>query len=334
MLRCSTALGLGLGLGLGFVLPAQAVPRSGPAAVEHLDVQYAQGVAHDGRRNALDLYLPGGVDHPPLVVFLHGGGWSAGSKDRYAPLGEGLCARGIACAALNTRMFPFVRPDAMVEDCARAFGFLWSHAGDYGYDPERMFLMGHSAGAHLVSWLALDPSKWALTGAPAAALRGVIALSGIYDARPRHRVLDKIFGEEAAARAAASPALLVGDAAPPFQILWAERDIPGLGLTARAFANQLRRHGGAVETLELAGYDHVDYMRALRQPGGGVLLPHVVDYVERLCRARPAPAPAPAWQHGDVQQRLCDPIVGRLPVELFTPARGAARQWLALAADA
>ncbi|MCR9247893.1 MAG: alpha/beta hydrolase [bacterium] len=320
------------------------VSAQGPAVVTHLDLQYSEGVARDGRRNSLDVYLPGRVSRPPLVVFLHGGGWSAGQKEPYERLARALCTQGIGCAPINTRMFPFVRPDAMARDCARVFGFLHDSAERLGFDPERMFLMGHSAGAHLVSLAVLDEAIWRHSGVSRAAVCGVIALSGVYDARPRHFVLERIFGRDVTARAAMSPVQFARADAPPFSIVWAERDIPGIGLSSRMFANALRAHGAAVELRKLENRDHVDYMfqldahgavgAAAVNPAAVNLVPLVTRSVWRhLARSRSGPRQAVAARRFEVKTAQ---IAGRLPIALFGPA-GRQRDavgWLVLAVDA
>src|SRR5690606_21587241 len=120
----------------------------------HEDIQYSD-VARQPRRNRLDLYLPppkldarkgqGPSDGlvaaavaPPLVMFVHGGSWTGGHKDRYGWMGTTLASNGYACAVINTQLFPFAKPDAMVEDCGRALGFLHRHAKDYGFDGEQL----------------------------------------------------------------------------------------------------------------------------------------------------------------------------------------------------
>lgn len=301
-----------------------------PEPVVHYDVQYAEGIARDGRRNSLDVYLPPGVKAPPLVMFVHGGGWSAGHKDLYEPLGVELCRRGLACATINTRMFPFVRPTAMAQDCARAFGYLHAHANELGFDGERMFLMGHSAGAHLVSWVAVDQQMWALTRAARSALRGVIALSGVYDARPRHGLLEKVFGEDSAERAAQSPALRIDLEPPPFAVWWAQMDISGIDIGSGVFAANLRRHGARVASSRLFGCDHVSYIHDLKMPGGGVLVPRVADFVQQVLDDPKGVGRGLELQEIERERLLLG--VARFPAELFRP-KGAARKWGVLATD-
>ena len=302
--------------------------------VEH-DLQYAEGFARDGRRNALDIYLPEVEGRSPLVVFVHGGTWSAGSKERHGFIGESLATQGLAAAVINTRMSPFVEPCEMVEDCARAIGWLHRHADEHGYDGDRIVLMGHSSGGHLVSWLGLDETKWKVSEAPRSALRGVVSLSGVYDVRPRHRLLDAVFGPDAEERATASPMRYVDGSAPPFMVCWADRDMAGLGLSARTFGYHLRHAGVAVTLRELAGHNHVDYVWQMRDEASTEML-EVARFVRQVAfeptasKAR-GPHETAAATAG---ARLLAGTATTLPVELYAPPAPGAQRWLALAVTA
>lgn len=140
-------------------------------------------------RLKLDVYFP--ADPRPdgkTVVMVHGGGWSTGSKEDFAFLGEALAARGITVVIPNYRLFPTARFPEFVEDCAWATR--WA-ANRFGAD--KLFLMGHSAGAHIVLMLAANSDYLAAAGVDRMKLRGVIGLSGAYDtlalANPDTRVV-------------------------------------------------------------------------------------------------------------------------------------------------
>lgn len=324
---------------LSLALPAlaQQETASTPFRIEH-DLQYAEGFARDGRRNALDIYLPEIEGRAPLVVFVHGGTWSAGSKERHGFIGESLATRGLAAAVINTRMSPFVEPSDMVEDCARAIGWLHHHADEHGYDGNRIVLMGHSSGGHLVSWLGLDESKWKFSETPRDALRGVVSLSGVYDVRPRHRLLEAVFGRDVEARATASPMRYVDGTAPPFLVCWADRDMAGLGLSARTFGYHLRHAGVDVTLRELADHNHVDYVWQMRDDDSTEMR-DVARFVrqvafEPVAAREPGPhATAPAPMAARQLPRRLDGTATTLPVELYAPDPRA-RRWLALAVTA
>lgn len=223
---------LGLCAGLWALLPR---PASADASVSSLgapqiraDVQYAAGspLSADPQRS-LDLYVPGRApiaasgpggsadSAPPLFVYIHGGAWVSGDKRQYADLGEALARRGVVVAVINYRLSGEggVRHPAHAQDAAVAVSWLRKHAGELGFDRSRMFVGGHSAGAHIAALLAYDPSLLAAVGERPDMIRGYVGLEGIYDLNelvrrfPSYRVdfLQVAFGGDEAAWRLASP---------------------------------------------------------------------------------------------------------------------------------
>ena len=128
---------------------ARAVPGLPPGARALLDVPY---VSNGQPRQKLNLYLPakpGG----PLLVWIHGGGWRAGTKDN--PPGLALVNGGAAVASLEYRFSQDAIFPAQIEDCKAAIRWLRAHAKEYGYDPKRVAVWGASAGGHLTALLAV-----------------------------------------------------------------------------------------------------------------------------------------------------------------------------------
>ncbi|MGH8265331.1 MAG: alpha/beta hydrolase, partial [Steroidobacteraceae bacterium] len=124
-------------------------------------------------RQRLDVYTPSAAHRSaamPVIVFVHGGGWDAGSKDLYEFVGRALAARGYLAVLPNYRLFPQVRFPAFVEDTALAVAWTRTHAVEFGGDNRQLFLMGHSAGAQIVMLLALDAHYLARVGLDNGAL--------------------------------------------------------------------------------------------------------------------------------------------------------------------
>lgn len=309
---------------LAVMLAALAVgqgpsPAHGAPAAELVleDLQYAEGMAREPRRNRLDLYLPAGVTKPPLVMFVHGGLWTGGKKEHGAGLARALGKHGIACACINTQQHPFAEPAAMVADCGHALAWLHAHAAEHGVDGERLFAMGHSSGAHLISWLALDEARLAATGVPRAALRGAIGLSGLYETRARHVALEKVFGTDAAVRRDASPCVYASAGDPPFLLFWGEHDMPGLPLCGRMLRDSLRDAGVGVVAAELPGCNHVDYVWHLAVPDSPVLA-RIVRFVKDPPAGGPPAPPAPGTANAQVSR-----TDGRAAFAVVRPAVGA-----------
>jgi len=122
----------------------------------------------------------GGSGPAPLVMFVHGGGWTSGSKDSASgPYTSGYYpAEGYVYASINYRLVPTVTVEDEAADVVAALKSLLDHAGELGIDPRRVVIMGHSAGAHLVALVGTDDSYLAAADLSESSLRGVIAIDG------------------------------------------------------------------------------------------------------------------------------------------------------------
>jgi acetyl esterase/lipase len=163
-------------------------PIGAPAAdairVEILhDLPYFSGPKADKGRHRLDLYLPKGKKDFPVLVLVHGGAWSMGDNrcmGLYTTVGEFLASRGIGVAMPNYRLSPAVQHPEHVKDVAQAVAWTHANIAKHAGNPDHLFLAGHSAGGHLVALLATDGSYLQAAGLKGGAIKGVVAISGVY----------------------------------------------------------------------------------------------------------------------------------------------------------
>jgi acetyl esterase/lipase len=200
------------------------------------DVAYYTGEGADKERHKLDLYLPSGARDYPVLLFIHGGGWRAGSKAPYARHGLTFARKGIGFVAINYRLTPAKWP-AHIEDVARAFAWTHKNIGKYGGRADRIFVSGHSAGGHLAALLASDESHLKAHKLGLKDVRGVIPVSGVFTIGGR---LGKIFGDEDACKKA-SPITHVKANLPPMLVLYADAEIGRLGDDAERFVKALKK---------------------------------------------------------------------------------------------
>ena len=135
----------------------------------------------------LEMFLPADAKAGtplPVIVFIHGGGWASGDPHDYRFMARALAPQGYAVVLAGYRLYPQARYPAMLEDGAAALRWVADHAGALGGDPQRVVLMGHSAGAYNAAMLVLDRRWLAARGLSADALRGVVGLAGPYDFYP------------------------------------------------------------------------------------------------------------------------------------------------------
>ena len=175
-------------------------------------------------RQTLDIYTPrSSVEASPVVVFFYGGGWRKGARKNYEFVASSLTEAGYAVVIPDYRVFPDVVFPAFVEDGAQAVAWVLNNAGQHNVDPERVFLMGHSAGAHIAALLSLDQRYLAMHGVEHGSIRALIGLSGPYDFLPiESGYLLDVFPEEN--RAASQPINFATAAAPPTLLIHGEDD--------------------------------------------------------------------------------------------------------------
>lgn len=162
---------------LAAVSPAAADEKTTKLLVG--DVAYA-AAAGPGFRDGptLDLYGGDGTEKRkrPVVLFIHGGGWRQGDKSNVRAQPEGFVSRGYLFASANYRLDPPVTPRDQGADVAAAVAWLHAHAADHGGDGDTIFLIGHSAGAHLAALVGTDRRLLAAHRLEPAALAGIVLL--------------------------------------------------------------------------------------------------------------------------------------------------------------
>lgn len=179
----------------------------------------------DAERQRLDIYAPTGVSTDaalPVIVFIHGGGWRAGDKAGYAFAGRAFSARGFVTVVPNYRLSPDVHFPAFVADGAAALRWVRAHIAERGGDPERIILVGHSAGAHIAALLAMDES-W--LGADRTAIAGWVGMAGPYDFLPLDTPSTRGAFGNAPDLAATQPITFASAGDPPALLLHGAEDI-------------------------------------------------------------------------------------------------------------
>jgi arylformamidase len=246
-----------------------------PEATVIRDIAYIKAAdAESARRQTLDLHMPAkGASKPPLVVFVHGGFWTLPDDDYgIGPaFADTMTPSGVAVALVRYRLAPAYAHPAQAEDVAAAVAYLVQSADKYGYDAKRIFLAGHSAGAHLAALIALDGSYLGAHRVSPQALAGVIAFSGIYDLRraaegaeQQKLAVHQAFGDHPDRLAGAAPLTHARSEAPPFLLLGAELDFPGFLVDAKRFADSLRQAGHKqVEQHVIPDHDHFSLVQSI-----------------------------------------------------------------------
>lgn len=255
----------GVRAALGLVLLAAAAPLSAqtpPAAAVTVtaDVDYVPTAEYAAKKDRLDVYAPAGAKGAPVVVSIHGGALREGDKSGQAYVGQLLAKAGFVAVVINYRLSPGVSHPAHVEDAAHAVAWARTHAAEYGGDPQKLFVIGHSAGAYLAALLAMDPKYLAAYQMSARDLRGLVPVSaffyvdrtGVAPDRPKD-----VWGTDPAAWKAASPAAYLRKDLPPMLLLYADGDADWRRQQQADFQADMKKAGAStIETRMITGRDH------------------------------------------------------------------------------
>lgn len=268
-------------------------PRPSQAAVLAKNTVLRANLAYGAdAKQRLDVYAPRGADKAPVVVFVHGGEWARHDKSEVSYKPKSLNEHGMVFVSVNYRLSPAATHPAQVSDVAAAVRWVRDHAAEFGASGDKIVVMGHSAGCHLVTLLALDPRYLAGVRLRPADLRGVVAWSGgAYDLVEKVKAggmyagyIRQAFGDSEAAWRAASPVNHVGDAQPmpPFLFISIQRGNASERATER-LAGLIRRAKGRADCRVLDGRTHFTANHLLGAPNDttGTLL---LDFVRKVTR--------------------------------------------------
>jgi acetyl esterase/lipase len=227
----------------------------GENVVEHSDIKYKEGDdVHE--RHILDLYLPKNVKDFPVVFFVHGGAWYMGEKRHGKAIARGVANKGWGVVSINYRLAAMAGNGTQYphfcEDAAAAFAWTHKHIAEYGGDPKRIFVAGHSAGGHIGACISYNEKFLnAHSLKNTEVVKGFIGLSGVYDipalsaADPFEMLaaqyMSFAFPADDASRKEASPSNYTTAGDPPAMIFWCkEGELLGIDKTNRNFVAKLK----------------------------------------------------------------------------------------------
>jgi acetyl esterase/lipase len=233
------------------------------------EAKVRRGVAYAGpkdERRTLDVYAEAKGKDRPVVLWIHGGGWRKGDKADVRKKPQAFVDKGYVFVSINYRLVPDVSVKEMAGDVAKAIRWVHDHAGEYGGDPKSLFVMGHSAGAHLAALVCTDDRYLRAEGLPLSVIRGCVPVdASVYDVPKRMKdggsvpkeTLQEVFGKTEESQRDLSPVTHVarGKDVPPFLIL----HVAGRAETktqSRWLAGKLKDAGVPAEVVAAEGTTH------------------------------------------------------------------------------
>jgi acetyl esterase/lipase len=214
-------------------------------------------------RQKLDVYAPDDAKpKTPVIVFIYGGGWNTGDRSDYSFVAKALTAQGYVTAVVDYRLVPQVRFPTFLEDCALGVRWVHEHIAQFNGDPDRIYLMGHSAGAYNVMMLALDHHYLAQAGVPLSVIKG----AGPYDFLPLD--VDETIAafSKTPDLATTQPINFVRPGEPPIFLGQGAADTLVYPRNTKALAAKLRAAGDVVDEKYYPGVTHPGILLALSRP--------------------------------------------------------------------
>ena len=249
----------------------------------------------DNPRQKLDLFMPRGAEHVPVVVFVHGGFWLRQDKNYFQPfvglygnVGIALARRGIGVAVINYRLVPSVTFDEEYADVAHAIAWVQDHIDTRGGDPENLVMVGHSAGGHITALSAFDDTRLTANGVDVSTIRGYAPLSPILDlaalaAHPpseNAEIVDEVFGDNLAPY---SPRTHFKATIQPTLIMLGDHDLESLKDQVPQAIDELVALGAPVEFHMIDNKDH-DQIVIDFDSDDDPMAPLIADFVDAVAR--------------------------------------------------
>lgn len=230
--------------------------------------EQSYGTADADPSQSLIVY-PCSQPNSPVLIFMHGGGWTNGYKEEMAFLAPVLNEAGFTLVSASYRLAPKYVFPAQFNDVADAVALVYRLAEKHGYSRDTIFIGGHSAGAHLASLLAVRGDWQQPRGLPVDVIKGCLPISGSFDftpgngmsMRPRFLGPEGIFNE-----VSASPIFQIGATTTPFFITYGSKDFPHLMIQSEKFAMVVRAKDIQADTLEIPNATHGTVLMMAAEP--------------------------------------------------------------------
>lgn len=216
----------------------------------------------------------------PILIFVHGGSWQEGNAADYGFVGRAFAAKGFVTFVVNYRKHPEHPYPAFIQDVATSLKWVHSNATQFGGDAEKIFLVGHSAGAYNIALAVLDQRYLEAAGTKDGHIKGIATLSGPFDFLPLDSdITREVFGKINNLEST-QPINFVRKDAPPFLILHGTSDTTVYPKNAKSLFKHLTDVGASAKLIEYQGVSHVGILLDMAMPlrGNAPVLDDVVKF--------------------------------------------------------
>lgn len=252
------------------------------------NVNYA---ANSNEANTLNIYYKDdGIKDKPVLVFIHGGSWSSGKKETYWWLGRNFARKGVVSVIINYRLAPNVQYERMADDCALAVKWVKRNISTYNASPDKIFVMGHSAGGHLAELINADPKYFEHVGIKNP-IRGVILDDpfglDLYQYLTETKKDDfyfdfiRTFTTTPSVWTAASPMHYANNVKNPHLLFYGSKTYKAIRIQTPEFYRRLKANGVDVSIKEIKGKSHIPMISQMVF-GCNVLYKDILAFINRV----------------------------------------------------
>ena len=259
------------------------------------DLAESRGIVFDRNLDLkLDIYRPKDASNAPVVVFYYGGRWEFGKREDYRWFGEALARHGFVAILPDYRKYPQVKFDGFMTDAANALAWSFEHAAEYGGDPDELFVMGHSAGAHLALMLASNAKWMAPHQIKPTQIAGAVGLAGPYNFLPlTEDDMIGMFGSTPEEQARSQPINFVDGDEPPMLLLHGADDTTVWPKNSTTLAQAVNAKGGHAQVIIYPGVTHSGILLSVSPTfrGKATALDDSVRFMKKIVAQRRAAPP-------------------------------------------
>lgn len=223
--------------------------------------EIVRNIAYGGNSSQrLDIYIPeeAKARQPlPVIVFFYGGRWTSGEKGMYAFVGDRFANKNYVTVIADYQKYPDVEFPVFVEDAARAVAWTYKNIARYAGDPNKIYIAGHSSGAHIAALITADERYLNAEGQSTAIIKAFAGLAGPYDFIPQEQDLKDLFGPPENYPQMQVTHFIDGNE-PPMLLLWGADDTIVVKRNIDLLEKGIKQKGGVVNTNIYADMGHID----------------------------------------------------------------------------
>ena len=250
------------------------------------DLDYIATADYPAGKDRLDIYVPDGVRNAPVIFSIHGGALEAGDRREERFVGQRFAGAGYVTVVISYRLSPDVSHPAHIQDVAAAFAWVTRNIARHGGDPDRILVIGHSAGAYLAMLLAADARWLAAYKLSPHAIAGVAPVSGFYWVDREGVAPDRptyVWGTDRHVWVDASPAHYLRADLPPALLLDTDGDETWRQQQKTDFADALRAAGDKdVTVYKVRGRTHMSVWTMMNDAESEETSSQILRFAQRV----------------------------------------------------